>query len=69
MVWEYAKNFLQLEHFAPGILATDKARANKFFWGLKLELRSRVATARRGSITEVIEAATTHELVYEHDSA
>ena len=32
-VREYAKNFLQLELFAPGILATDKARADKFFWG------------------------------------
>lgn len=29
----------------------------------KPELRSRVATAPRGTITEVIEAATTHELV------
>ena len=66
-VREYANNFLQLERFALGILATDKARADKYFWGLKPELRSRVATAARGTLTEVIEAATTHELVYKHD--
>ena len=65
-VREYAKNFLQLERFASGSLATARARADKFFWGLKPELRSRVATAPRGTITEVIEAATTHELVYDY---
>ena len=68
-VREYAKKFLQLERFAPGSLATDKARADKFFWGLKPELRGRVATVPRGTITEVIDATTTHELVYEHDRA
>ena len=30
-VREYAKNFFQLERFAPGILAIDKAGADKFF--------------------------------------
>ena len=30
-VREYAKKFLQLERFAPGGLATDRARADKFF--------------------------------------
>ena len=68
-VREYAKKFLELECFAPGILETDKARADKFFWGLKPELRSRVATVPRGTITKVIETATTHKLVYEHDRA
>ena len=68
-VWEYAKNFLKLDCFAPGILTADKARADKFFWGLKPELKSRVTKVPRGTLTEVIEAATTHELVYEHDRA
>lgn len=30
-VQEYVKKFLRLEHFAPLLLATKKARANKFF--------------------------------------
>ena len=60
---------MQLECFALGILAIDKARVDKFFWGLKPELRKRVATVPRGTITEVIDVATTHELVFEYDCA
>ena len=39
---DYEQKFIQLERFSPGICTTEKARANKFLWGLRFTLKDRV---------------------------
>ena len=64
-VREYAQKFMQLERFSPGLLHNEKVRCNKFFWGLKFELRDRIANVPRNTLHEVINAAANHELILE----
>ena len=45
----------------------EKARCSKFFWGLKFELRDRIANNPRTNLNDVINAATNHELILEQD--
>ena len=49
------------------MLLNEKARCNKFFWGLKFELRDRIANVPRNTLHEVINAAANHELILEQD--
>lgn len=41
---ECAKKFLALEQFSPGVVTSENARADKYFWGLKAELQDKIAT-------------------------
>lgn len=49
------------------VLATRRASVNKFFWGLKPELRSKIAMVPRSTIMEVIDLAITQEMVFAYD--
>ena len=66
-VREYARRFLQLERFSPGSMDNEKARCSKFFWGLRFELRDRIANIPRINLNDVINAATNHELILEQE--
>ena len=50
-------------------MANEKARANKFFWGLKFELRDRIANIPRANLSDVVNAAANHELILEQERA
>ena len=45
-VREYEQKFIQLERFTPGLCSNEKARANKFLWGLRFALKDRVVNQR-----------------------
>lgn len=57
LVLGYAWNFLQLERFSLKSLDNEKARHSMFFWGLKFELRDRIANIPKNSLNEDINAA------------
>ena len=60
---------MQLERFSPGLLHYEKARCNKFFWGLKFELRDRIANVPRNTLHEVINAVANHELILKQEKS
>ena len=45
----------------------EKARCSKFFWGLRFELRDRVANIPRRNLNDVINVAAKHELSLEKE--
>lgn len=53
-----------MEKFSLGSLDNEKARCN-FFWGLRFELRDRIANIPRNNLNEVINVVTNHELILE----
>ena len=56
-VREYEQKFIQLERFAPGLCATEKARTSKFVWGLRFALKDRVANQRARTLAEAVAIA------------
>ena len=67
MAREYARKFLQLERFSPGSMDNEKARCSKFFWGLRFELRDRIANIPRNNLIDVVNVAANHELILEQE--
>lgn len=64
---EYAKKFLELELFTLGVVSSESARVDEFFWGLKAKLKDKITTTPRNTSTEMIDAATTLEIVMGYD--
>lgn len=66
-VREYAQLFISLELFTLQLCANDKAEVNKFLCGLNFDLRDIIANLPRNTLAEVVNAATTREMVLEHE--
>ena len=62
-VREYEQKFIQLERFSPGMCSTEKARANKFLWGLRFALKDRVVNQRPQTLAQTVEIACLSEEV------
>lgn len=62
-VRELEQKFIQLERFAPWLCNTKRAWTNKFIWALQFELKDRVASYRRRTLTKVIAIACVSEEV------
>ena len=62
-VRDYEQKFIQLERFAPGLCTTERARANKFLWGLRFGLKDRVVNQRPHTLTQAVEIACLSEEV------
>ena len=62
-VREYEQKFIQLERFSPGMCSTEKARANKFLWGLRFALKDRVVNQRPQTLAQAVEIACLSEEV------
>ena len=62
-VRDYEEKFIQLERFSPGICTTEKARANKFLWGLRFTLKDRVISQRPQTLAQAVEIACLAEEV------
>lgn len=46
-------------------MGNEKPRCNKFFWGLKFELRDRIANIPKNSLTKIINVVANHKLILE----
>lgn len=57
-----------MEKFSLGSLDNEKARCN-LLWGLRFELRDRIANIPRNNLNEVINVVTNHELILEQAKA
>lgn len=68
LVWEYAPKFLVLERYSPRSLGYEKASGSKFFWGLKFEMRDRIANIPRHDLNDIINAHVNHELILEQEA-
>ena len=62
-VRDYEQKFIQLERFAPGLCANEKARANKFVWGLRFTLKDRVVNQRPQTLANAVAIACLSEEV------
>ena len=63
IVRDYERKFIQLERFSPGLCTTEKARANKFLWGLQFALKDRVVNQRPQTLSQAVEIACLSEEV------
>ena len=60
-VSEFEQKFIQLERFAPGLCATERAQTNKFVWALRFALKDRVASQRPKTLAEAVAIACVAE--------
>lgn len=57
-----------MENFSLRSLDNEKARCN-LLWGLRFELRDRIANIPRNNLNEVINVVTNYELILEQAKA
>ena len=61
-VEEYASKFMELSVYAPGLIATEKQKVDRFLYGLRKDIRRAVVGQRCASLTEAIDIASRVEL-------
>ena len=65
-VAEYLAKLICLERFAPGLVANEKTRADRFFEGLIYPIKQRLATVKYNILDEVVSAASRDERIYQN---
>ena len=57
-VEQYARRFIELERFAPHLVATEEMRADRFQEGLRHDIRRMVVSHRISTFQELVDVAT-----------